>query len=570
MTGRIGLLAVGLACAALATVAHSGEGTGVPGTPAVGAALPEIKVAGGFDNAEVTGVRVEGGQTGAPRVIVGGTAAVEGMPEKPCDVNRLLHFHMRLTGCKNREVRFEVYLDKCAPGPLRTRVPVIRYGDGRIELARIAEVKSYGPALNKDGQPIKGMERVAYFFAHRFRDEPAYVSYSMPFTNETISELAAELKGNKCVTINTLGETPLFKLPLYQFVVTDPAILDKEKKGVWLYAGEDPWEMPGSHACVGFVKFVASDDPLAREFRRRFVLSAIPHVNPDALHRGDTNFYMDAKGRDIINTGLSWKRTDIAVNEMIKAALRKWKADGRSVDLSTSMHSSCFWTAVMRIDWAYDKAVAQKFIDEVYAKKYIPWAAGRKMGTPADMSGTLMASLGAELYPDRLLYFGQHLEQIVFPMSDLLGTPAPKGEDGLARDMLRCQQPDLYTQGEFFARAVAEFYGVTVPIEQVPPFLMCGDVDRYWSKAGEDRTYTVLYRDLEGREPKFVKISVGKQTLEMKRVAGIDAVKGYLYEAAVPLAGGDNSYSFQTSNGIQTIRYPRAGAFLGPYVVEKP
>ena len=30
------------------------------------------------------------------------------------------------------------------------------------------------------------------------------------------------------------------------------------------------------------------------------------------------------------------------------------------------------------------------------------------------------------------------------------------------------------------------------------------------------------------------------------------------------------SCSFETSNGIQTIRYPRTGAFLAPYVVEQP
>jgi hypothetical protein len=36
---------------------------------------------------------------------------------------------------------------------------------------------------------------------------------------------------------------------------------------------------------------------------------------------------------------------------------------------------------------------------------------------------------------------------------------------------------------------------------------------------------------------------------------------------AISLADGDNSYSFETSNGIQTIRYPKIGHFLGPYVV---
>jgi hypothetical protein len=537
-----------------------------PAQPGV-APWPEIKVEGDFDNAQVTGVRVEGGATAEPRVILGGTTAVEGLPEKPRDVNRLLHFHLRLTHCRGRTVRFEVYLNKAATGPLHTTVPVVRYADGRIELARVTEVKSYGPALDKAGQPIKGLERVAYIFTHRFRDEPARVSYSMPLTNETLADLATELKGNRFVTINELGRTPLFDLPLRQFVVTDPTVPDKDKKGVWLYAGEDPWEMPGSYGCAGFLRFVAGDDPLAREFRRRFVVSVIPHVNPDALRRGDTNFYLDAAGVGLINTALSWKRTDIVVHERIKAALRTWKVDGRSLDFSATVHSSCFWTAVIRIDWAADHALAQKFIDEVYAKKYVPWAAGRKMGTPADMSGSLMGSLGAELYGDRLVHYGLHLEQIIFPVSDLLGTPAPKD---LARDVLRCQQADLYTQGELLARAVAEFYGVKTDPKNVPPMLLCGDVSSYWGRPGETRTYTVLYRDTEGREPQYVRLNLGGKPVEMKREAGRDAVKGLLYQVTASLAAGTNDFFFETSNGAVALRYPPTGAFAGPYAVDAP
>ena len=539
----------------------------VPAAPAFLA----LKIEGGFDNAQLHGVRVEDADRASPRVIIAGNLDVEGLPEKGRDVNRFLHWNFRLVNCKGRTVRFELYQSKANLWPSMTMVPTIRYADGQVELVRGITSKNYGPALDAQGQPIRNMQKLGVFFSHRFRDEPATVSYCLPFTNDDIAALAADFKSNKSVTVNTLGQTPLFKLPLYQFVVTDPSVPDRDKKGVWLYAGEDPWEFPGVYALAGFTRFVASDDPLAQEFRRKFVLSAIPHVNPDALHRGDTNFYLDATGRSIINTGLSWKRTDIVANEMIKAAMHKWKDDGRSVDFMTSMHSSCFWTAVMRIDWAYDQAVARKFIDEVYAKKYIPWAAGKAMGTPAEVqTDSLGGHVASKLWPDRTIHFGQHLEQIVLPKWELLGLKEAKWPEELPTDYLRCQKDDLYTQGELFARAVAEFYGVTVPSEKVPPFLMCGDVDQYTGKPGEPRAFSVLYRDLEGREPRFVKLSVGGKTVEMKRAAGQTAVKGFLYEGAVPLSAGDNSYSFEASNGIQAIRYPRTGSFLGPYVVEQP
>jgi hypothetical protein len=526
----------------------------------------ELKVEGGFDNAQVAGVRVEDAASESPRVIIAGTQAVEGMPQKARDVNRLIHWNIKLTGLGGRLIRFELYLDKASPYAMRTLVPTVYYGSpgeaGGIELVRAVEYKSYGPSASAK------LEKSGVFFTHRFRQDTACISYSLPFNNDSIAALAKDLKANKFVTVHELGKTPIFQLPLNQFVVNDPCVPDKDKKGVWLYAGEDPWEFPGMWGLDGFLRFACSEDPLAAEFRRKFILSAIPHVNPDALHRGDTNFYMDEKGRDIINTGLSWKRTDIAANEMIKAAMRKWKEDGRSLDFMTTMHSSCFWAAVLRTDWAYDANAAKVFKDGVYSAKYIPWAAGQGMGTPADMSGTLGASLGAELWPDRLLFFAQHLEQIVMPKSKLLGMKLPQWPEGLPQEFLRCQQPDLLTQGELFARAVCEFYGVKVPAEKVPPFLMCGDVDRYGAAAGQPIHYTVLYRDVEGRAAKFVRMTVAGKTVEMTPIAGADPVKGILYDAAEKLAAGDNGFSFAASNGAIEIRYPKAGAFLGPRAEE--
>ena len=558
------LLSSAMAQGGAAGTPASGPGGAPTSAPAGGArALPAVKIEGGYDNAQIAGIRVEEASAESPRVVIGGTIAVEGVPEKTRDHNRFIHWNFRLSGCKGRTVRFELYLDKANSWTMRTVVPVVRYADGTVELIRGIEVKSYGPAEGRN------MEKVAGFFSHRFRSEPAQVSYCLPFTNETAGELAAELKANKTAAVIGLGKTPLFNLPVWQFVVTDPNVPDKDKKGVWLYSCEDPWEFPGTYALAGFVRFAAGDDPLAAEFRKRFVLSAIPLVNPDAVHRGDTNFYLDPGGRNIINTGLSWKRTDIAPHELIKAAMRKWKADGRSLDLMTSMHSSCFWSAVLRIDWAHDSNVARRFIDEVYAKKYIPWAAGKGMASAPDMSGTLGASLGAELWPDRLLYFGQHLEEIVMPRAELLGTAKVRLPEELQQDILPCQPPeDLLAQGELFARAVCEFYGVKVPAEKVPPFLMCGLVDRYWAAGGTPLAYTVLYRDTEGRAAKFVRLQIGGKTIEMKAAAGADPVKGVLYTATEKLVEGDNGYSFTASNGAMEIRYPKKGAFPGAYAVK--
>lgn len=561
MTHRLTVAVLALCCATIAC--PDARAADMAGGDA--ATYPELKVEGGFDNAQLHGVRVEEATSASPRVVIAGSLDVEGMPEKGRDHNRFLHWHFRLTGGKGRVVRFELYFARVNPWPMNTVVPTIRYPSGAVELARGLKVTSYGPAQGRFA------EKVGVAWQHRLREDTAYVSYCLPFTNDTLADLVKDLRAHgKGVTVNELGRTPLFDLPLYQVVVTDPAVPDKDKKSIWLYAGEDPWEMPGMYALAGFLRFAAGDTPLAAEFRRRFVLSGIPHVNPDALHRGDTNFYMDEKGRDIINTGLSWKRTDIAVNEMIKTALRKWKADGRAVDLMTTMHSSCFWSAVLRIDWAYDEALARKFIDEVFAAKYIPWAAGKGMGTPADMSGTLGASLAATLWPDRLLFFGQHLEQIVMPRWEVLGTAKANWPDDLPTDFLRCQKDDLYTQGELFALAVADFYGLKADPANLAPYLMCGDVDAYDGRAGEPRTYTVLYRDLAGREAKFVRLHVGKATVEMKREAGQTPVKGILFTATAPLAAEGNDFHFETSNGPTTIRYPTSGRLAGPYAVKSP
>ncbi len=550
-------VAAGLICLAVVSQAIAGE-TSPPVAPVPVAAtvkgtdvFPAVTLAGGYDNAQINGIRVEDATAASPRVIIAGTVPVGGVPEKTRDRHRFIHWNFRLSNCADRTVRFELYIDSGNPQIFAQIVPVVRYPDGTVELMRGIELKSYGQAKGK------WMETLGAFFSHRFRADLAQISYCLPFTNDMAADLASQLKADKNTTVIDLGKTPLFNLPTWQFIVTDPAVPDKDKRGIWLHSCEDPWEFPGTFNLVGFVRFATGNDPLAVEFRKRFVLSVIPFVNPDAVHRGDTNFYLDPNGRDIINGALSWKRVDIVPHELIKGAMRKWKSDGRSLDFMTSMHSAVCAQANMRIDWAYDAKIAQRFKEEIFEKKYIPWAASTGVARGADMSATLGASLAAQLWPDRLIFAMQHLENLVWYYDKEVG-------------IRRCQQPeDNFIQGELEARSLCEFYDVKVPLNQIPPFLMCGLVDQYWAAASTPMNYTVLYRDTEGRAAQFVRLHIGNKTIEMKAISGTDPVKGIVYSATEPLAEGKNDYSFTTSNGAIEIHYPRNGTFVGAYTVKR-
>jgi hypothetical protein len=216
--------------------------------------------------------------------------------------------------------------------------------------------------------------------------------------------------------------------------------------------------------------------------------------------------------------------------------------------------------------------------------KLMPWYAYQTAGTQyADIAEkTGFASFLRTLYPGAVAY-ASHTEQILllsekFPLFKLPPFPSWQKKDWTDEDsrnmrgqMIPLQWEDIEAFGAYRLLALMEFYGRKLDPARLPPQLICGLVDGYASKAGETRTFSVVYRDVKGRPAKSVKLILpGGAEKEMAPDGGDSPLWAIRFKAAVTVEKGKAyDYHFAADNGTTKVRYPRAGTFLGPYVMEE-
>lgn len=554
------------------------------------AAHPPLKVEGGFDNAMVHGIRIEDAAGAVPTVVIGG--AVKRLVHQRIPFrhqHKYFHFHFRLTGINGRRIRFRYGpFEGHNPHVTALKTPVAYYSTERPRRYELIQDVTAGRVFVGDDEADpddRAYQGVELRFEHRFRADSAYVCQTFPFTNDDLKDLATEATGYKVGKVVTLGASPLEQLPLQHVMANDPTVCDCVKRGIWMHAGEDPWEFPGPIACAGAARWAMSRDPVAETFRRKFMLHVVPVVQPDALHRGWTNYSPDESYTEFLNFGWSYDRNDIPEHKMITGVLRSLRRSSQPLEYAESLHSSLSWTSFTRFQWG-DEQTSKRLVQDYLNARYIPWntwdsvnandANKRRFGKMADNS---LIRYMKGYYPN-VLYHVSHVEAILFPLSRLPGFDLPKmpewnaewGE-AEARTMRRLMLPhqveDIERMGVYRLLAIMDSYGYDTEAARAAPHLACGHVDGYATTPGGTRAFRVLYRDLKGREPNRVTLHLTDGTShEMARTQGTSPLAGMLFEVAVPVEGDATfDYYFTASNGEAVARYPERGAWLGPYAV---
>ena len=582
------LLAVGILVIGLAGLGRAATETNA----AAPDAYPALQVAGGFENAMTHGVRIEDARAQRPTVVIGGEQKrLDHQTIATRHQHKYYHYHLKLLHTAARTVRFRYGpFPGSDPHVSCLKTPVVYYDPAARKYEPVADVKAQVVFLGgrDEDRPKRQYWGSSIVFSHRFREDTAYLCQSYPFTNEDMDRLATEASADPDATVVELGKSRFGRLPLRQIVVTDPEVPNAGKKGIWLHAGEDPWEFPGVIACAGAARWAMSDDPAAREFRRRFVLYVMPIVQPDAVRRGWTNYSLDAAYTQFINFGWSYDRTDVPEHDLIVARVRAMKQAGLPVDYAESMHSSISWSSFIRYQHG-GEARSRQFVEKHYNARYVPWNAwhtylkdekSRKRFAHVTRKSGLVAFMKAP-YPE-VLYHISHTEQILFPVKKMPGFPEPPfpawgrtewtDEDTrhMRGQMMGHRASDIEAWGVYRLLALMEFFGYRVDARHLCPQLMCGAVDGYASGGGQARTFTVLYRDIEGREPARVTLHLADDSEHtMVRDCGTSALHAIRFKASVTVAAGKAyGFHFTASNGVTEVRYPPAGRFPGPYVTD--
>ncbi len=109
-----------------------------------------------------------------------------------------------------------------------------------------------------------------------------WVSAQELITERAFSRFLDELKQHHFVKIETIGRTHLGS-PIQALTLSEA---EDPQRLVLVMGRQHPPEVTGSLALMAFLRRICEDDELAREFRQRYAVLAVPLMNPDGVNQG--------------------------------------------------------------------------------------------------------------------------------------------------------------------------------------------------------------------------------------------------------------------------------------------
>jgi hypothetical protein len=171
------------------------------------------------------------------------------------------------------------------------------------------------------------------------------VAHVPPYTPADLARLLADVGRCPHAVVEVVGRTTRGR-DLHLVTVTDPDAPDDAKHSLWLQARQHAWEAGTSYVAEGALRFLTSDDPAARDLRRRTVFRFTPMVDVDGCLAGEVRF--NANGYDV---NRHWDEVDLRRPELLRQMPEIWYAKkaivataagrgGRGVDLLVNMHNT--------------------------------------------------------------------------------------------------------------------------------------------------------------------------------------------------------------------------------------
>jgi hypothetical protein len=170
-----------------------------------------------------------------------------------------------------------------------------------------------------------------------------WIAHLPPYTHSRLFRLLEHVDRSPAARVEVIGKTARGR-DLHLVTVTNFDRPDDGKRTVWLQARQHAWEAGTSFVMEGAMRFVASDEPLARELRDRVVFKFTPMLDPDGCATGKVRF--NANGYDV---NRHWDEVDLRRKEFLERMPEIWYAkkavlahvdSGRVIDLMLNLHNT--------------------------------------------------------------------------------------------------------------------------------------------------------------------------------------------------------------------------------------
>ena len=170
-----------------------------------------------------------------------------------------------------------------------------------------------------------------------------WIAHVPPYTHRRLLRLLEQVDRSPAARVEVIGKTARGR-DLHLVTVTNFDRPDDGKRTVWLQARQHAWEAGTSYVMEGALRFISSEDPVARELRDKVVFKFTPMLDPDGCATGKVRF--NANGYDV---NRHWDEVDLRRKEFLERMPEIWYAkkailahveSGRTIDLMLNLHNT--------------------------------------------------------------------------------------------------------------------------------------------------------------------------------------------------------------------------------------
>ncbi len=228
----------------------------------------------------------------------------------------------------------------------------------------------------------------------RPKGDTVWIAHQPPYTTRRLASLLEQVNRSDDARVEVIGKTVRGR-DLHLITVTDAEAPDPDKVTVWLQSRQHAWESGTSFVMEGALKFITSDDPVARSLRRKVVFKFTPMVNPDGCAGGQVRF--NANGFDV---NRHWGEVDLRHKRFLTQMPEIWYVKkaicaevnaGRKVRLLVNMHNTetAEYLQTMADDVA-SRGVVSKLSDRLIQEANFRPSRGPIFGGPGDGTANVL------------------------------------------------------------------------------------------------------------------------------------------------------------------------------------